>query len=761
MPGPDKVLLNRPDGSQTSVPAEEVDRFRTLGYKDPSAEGEYARDIAAAEEEHFTSPGQRLLTGAEGLTSGLTVGLIPGFTDEAGDRARYNPGTRIGSEIVGAILPTVVAPESLLGRAAALTPAGALARGSEAIASTLTSTRTAHALVRGAVEGGVFGGAAESVNARLAGDPVTAEAVVAGMGWGALWGGGLGFLATKAGITAEKMAAEKAAVDRGLVPAERWGAFRSAIDDVKKSAATALNDAAEAVKAAAKLEPAESVAARVLAHTEEAEAVQGALFNRIDAKGGFAGTPGAKVLRGELKSIRNQLAAASAKGDYGKYEALATRHGETMKALADLTKVAQPELEPFVLQAAKAGADGINSMKELKAVSESLEKFPATPEGFAAMKPERLEKQAAAIEKFIKSAPPELAGVKDAMGAAIDNMLADAGLKAVSGGPAEKLRGAYEVMRAARSASGAKEAAEVASGGFGTSTAKYVGGRLAAKGAGGGAIQRGVAFRAGATAVGGLLSLKSAVLGKLTESVHLWGPGAAKVAAKAAPRIDPLRTRLDGTEDKASRNRQELMAARAREIREAGPTINDTMYRAIEPLAQEHPELAVAMNKAAVTQFDALASRLPRDPGTAFARMRSLWKPDAVMMEQFARSYEVFQNPVGTATKWLANPRSITAEGARAMKEMNPELWTHLRVEMISRLSEPGMLDRLNYSEQVALGQLLDITIHSTQSPHFIKAQQQMFAERNEPLPMRGQNNSNNPSGVSRSQTPAQRTTDH
>lgn len=757
-----KVTLTRPDGTQINVPISDVERYKALDYTPETVEALHSRSIEEAKQEHFTSGASRGLTAAEGLVSGLSVGLVPGFDEDAGERANYNPGTRLASEIVGGVLPAVVAPESLLAK----TPAGLLARGAEAVAGTTTGTKVAHGVVRAAVEGAGLGAGAAYQTAKLNGDPVTAEAIVAGMGWGSLWGGGLGFLTAKAGVSLDALAAKRAgqeagesAVSKGLVKEESWGAFRSAVDDVRRSAKSAVDDVATRVVAE---EAADSVTARVLAHADEAEAAQGTLFNRIDAKGGWPAA-GARELRKEIQSVRRGITRAASDGDYAKFEMLTARHAESMKALADLTKVAAPEFEPFILKAAKEGGEAIESVKGLKAVSEALGNFPVTPEGFAAMTPGKLEKQVAAVDKFLKSAPDELSAQKESLTRAIDDLVSGAGLT-FDGTPAEKMRGAWETLRASRSKAAATAAGDAQSHGFAGRTIKYAGGRIASKqagAAGAGTIGRGVAFRAGAELAGGLLSLKSAVLGKIAESVLAWGPGALKVAKHVAPRVDPLRTRLDGTTDAESKTRKELINARLREIREAGPTVRDSIYRAVEPLSSEHPDLAVTMNAAAVAQFDALAARMPRDPGTAFNRMKSLWSPDPVMTEQFARAYEVFHNPVAVTVRWLQNPKTVTPEGARALRDMNPELFQHLRVEMINRLSSPGVMDRLNYSEQVGLGQMLDLHIHSSQSPRFIKAQQEMFAERDQPLPMRGQNNSNNPSGVSRGQTPAQRTTDH
>jgi hypothetical protein len=765
----ERVTLVRPDGSTFNAPREDVEQYRALGYEQETAEEMVSRNVEAAREEHFTSPGQRTIAGLEGFVNGLTVGgyttLLGGGEDEQ-DRARYNPGTRLGGEIVGSVLPSLV-PGGGIGTALRATPAGLLTRGAEAVAGATTATKTGHALVRGVVEGAGLGAGAAATTARLAGDPVTAEAVVAGMGWGALWGGGLGYVAGKIGVTADKMAAKKAADEVAaaaggkFVPDEAWGAFRSAVDDVRKTATRTIDDAVARVSTA---NP-DTIATRVLQHADELEKTRGVLFNRIDVQGGWP-AKGASGLRKELLSTQRQITKAINDGDYAAFEKLSTRHTNAMKALGDLTKQAAPEIEPFVLKSAAEGASALDGLKSMSAVAKALDGAPFTSEGLARMTPKKMEKFAAAAEAFIKNAPEELAAQKEAMSRAIDDLIAAAGLQVDNLSPAQKLRHMHEALRSSRTRGAAEEAVKAKAGGFGHSTAKYVGGKTASNAAsqqGFGIVGRGLAYEAGSRLVGGLLALKNGVLSTVIGHAQKWMPAAAKVTKFVGPKVDPLKVRLDGSLEESDKPRKQLMESRMKEIRDAAPTINDTIYRAVEPIAGSHTALAVQMNKAAVAQFQALASRLPRDPGMAFNRMKSLWTPDGIMIEQFARAYEVFQNPVGVTVRWLQNPRSITPEGAAALKEMNPELWQTLRVEMLSRLAQPGVLDRMKYHEQVGLGQLLDLRIHSTQDPRFIQAQQEMFQMRKEPLPARpsAANNSNNPSGTSKGMTAAQRITEH
>lgn len=777
-----KVTLTRPDGSQFEADYKDVDQYKALGYEPESAQAGYSRNIEQAKEDYFTSPEQRFGAGAEGVLNGLTVGgstALLGDEDEA-ERARYNPGTRLGGEIVGSILPSLLPGGAEVegariaemgGDLLAHTPQGLLTRGAEAIAEGTTATKTGHALVKGAVEGAGMGAGAAITNAKLSGDPVTAEAVVAGVGWGALWGGGLGYAAGKLEVTAAARAARlaeeaKPATKGAMVEAEKYGAFRSAVEDVRKTTSKTLDDAVDRIATnTGKLEDSETLASTVLEHAGELEKTQDALFNRIDVDGGWV-RKGANGLKSEILATRKSIAKAIKNRNYKVYEELADRQVTQMKALGDIAKVAAPEIQPFLVKSAVEGKKAVESLGSLSAVTETLNDFPFTAEGFRGMKPSRMEKVSAAVDSFLKDAPDELTPQKNALSGAIDTMAADAGLQLDQYGPGQKLRAIHEALRSSKTVGAAEEAAKLKAHGFGTGTMKYVGAHEAsnlAKQAGAGIIGRGLAREGAHRLISGLLNLAGGVKGMLIENVAKFAlnPQTAKVAKFVGPRLDPLKVRLDGSLEQNDLPRKTLMQMRMKEIREAAPTINDTMYRAVEPIAGAHPELAAGMSNAAVAMFNALVLRMPRDPGTAFNRMQSLWTADPIMTEKFARAYEVFHNPVGVAIRFLQNPKSITPEGAKAMQEFSPELWTTLRVEMLNRL--PDLLPKMNYSQQVALGQLLDIRIHSTQDPKFIESQQMMFQQRDQPLPAKPSqaNNSNNPSGVSRSMTAAQRITEH
>lgn len=139
-------------------------------------------------EEMHGSLGQEVLTGLEGVASGLSLGgsdvLLDLLGAETAERAEVNPYVRTGGEIAGMIAPAV-----LTGGLAA-TPAG-IAMGAGRAAESAVGGVAGRAL-GGVVEGAIFGAGQGVSNLALSNAPVTASAVVEELGMNALLGGGLG-----------------------------------------------------------------------------------------------------------------------------------------------------------------------------------------------------------------------------------------------------------------------------------------------------------------------------------------------------------------------------------------------------------------------------------------------------------------------------------------------------------------------------------------------------------------------------------------
>lgn len=188
--------------------------------------------------------------------------------------------------------------------------------------------------------------------------------------------------------------------------------------------------------------------------------------------------------------------------------------------------------------------------------------------------------------------------------------------------------------------------------------------------------------------------------------------------------------------------------------------VKDTLFRAIEPIAIEQPELGPALHEAGVQAFNAALGMLPADPGVV-SRLKSIWRPSALQAAVMSRQLSVFQDPVGAAEEML-DQGVFDPIRVKALKEIAPPIFQAMRDEMIQRIQEPGFLDSMSYREQVALGALIDIPIHSSMKPEYIAASQALHFTRNQPLPtpaMPGNTNGGRPAGDTPGATAAQITT--
>lgn len=848
----DLVNVVRPDGTILQATEEDAAQLRQYGYKDQDPVARAAENVAQAEEAYYTTPSQKVKTAIEGLGSGMTLGISDklleattdaGITgDEWRSRSEYNPGIRLGSELVGAIAPSFLSGGTL-------TPAGALVEGAN-VATKGISGAIGRSVVRGGIEGAGFGLGAEVSQSALTGDPLTVEGTLAGMGWGALWGGGLsavggaieGRIAKKASVLAEKEAGSAAATK---LLDEQYGAFRGAV----KEAGTKADEAFKAVekeldaqvanvkleKHRAKVAGVEQSNAEKMAKYEasqarraemtdyaskvdEAKAASKAEADRISEQRATlekfqAGvTQQATGALDEAANLRNttfnmpwtehnairpykkqaiasynELKAAVAKKDWAKTEEVFTKfktqiddlnkQGELwkgelyhanpelsfkptavkgeFKAPKELPKVdtpsprgemparpgapepSAPKLQPTptlpapqLEQIKKAFSD----IKDLGSVSSTLRSIAESPSGFAGMTPARFEKTAGALESFLKHPAAELSGSQEAIKSTIARLAEHAGVT-VEGNAVSQLRAVWESARNVKSASGIAATEKVASGDLpwtrrAAQTAVGVG---IGKAAGGGFA----GYALGRTIAAGLLGVKGAVMSTIASSAEKWMPRAGKAVRYLAPKGEPLMTRLDGTMDAKDKRKsaQDLAMERMKEINEAAPSIRDTLYKQLQPINMYYPEYAAAMHEQAVNAFTYLYNNTPRLEGNAFNRLQPLGKPDAVAVAKFGRIYEIFHNPVKTMTDFLAGKR-VSPEAAEAFSNMWPAVWGTMRTALIQRFSDPEVLNKMAYDDQVQMSVLTGIRMHSTLRPEFIASQQQMYQERNQPLSM-------------------------
>lgn len=722
----DKVTLVRPDGSLINVNEADAGTLRTLGYRDQTTEQEAGAAVQKSTQEYYTTPGQKVLTGIEGTLGGATLGLSDLAFDRMGfdtaERAGYNPGIRLGTELVGGL-----AGLTPLGK---LTPVGLLGEGARAAGGALAEGKAAQTAIAMGIEGGGIGAGAAVTNSVINGDPLTAEAIMAGVGWGSVWGGGLGLLTGKMAARAEaRAAAREAAETVSRETSEAWDSLRSTITDISEQAGKLGKEVDAVVSGAGK----------------NMSKVRDDILNvALETEARTVNQPGMGNLARDLREARR--AAGKAYGAYNKavkagefekaQEALASFEEHTNN-IAGWLGIAKPEVSGFAAQQAKFSANALKSVGDLAAVEKAFKGTALGSEEFAKMTAPKAEKLFGAVDTFLKNPAAEFAGQQEALKGGIAKMQEALGLS-IDGPPSTQLRGIWETMKSQMSKRVTEEVAKAQGGVLPwarQAAGYYAGSKFSglAKKMGAGTIGRSAAYEMGRNIAHGLVGLKSAVVGAVSKAANEWVPAAVSKAKPLFPRIEPLATRLDGSEDKENKTRAQMMEARAFEIREAAGSVRDTMYKSVAPLSEDHPDLAAALHQLGAKQFMFLMDKLPRDPGLAFNRLKSLWRPDPAQAEKFARYYQVFQSPVAVVQQVLKTGR-CNPEWAEGLREMYPAMYAELRVSMLQRLSNPAVLSKMSYNDQVNIGTLLHLPIHSTLMPQFVATQQQMYMEKNQKL---------------------------
>src|SRR5688572_22125234 len=129
-----KVVLVRPNGTKTEVERDQAEKLKVLGYREETDEELVDRAAEAENERIYNQPLEKLETAAEGWAGAATFGVSDKLNPDkegASQRARYNPGIRIGSEIASGLLGSVAVPglaaETFAGRVGLTAGAGAAA----------------------------------------------------------------------------------------------------------------------------------------------------------------------------------------------------------------------------------------------------------------------------------------------------------------------------------------------------------------------------------------------------------------------------------------------------------------------------------------------------------------------------------------------------------------------------------------------------------------------------------------------------------
>lgn len=204
-----------PDGKFVAVPSDALHEAIQSGYRLATPEEQHVYNQQIKYGEGTLNEVKAFGEGAgRGLTFGATDYIAPALglatKEDIAGRKQYNPTAAITGEITGAVAPSLLAPESIAGRlpvgllgksarfaesglakigkaAAELAPEGSLAaRGIEKAGHLAAKT------LAGAGEGAAFG-AGQAFSEDALGNPEPlGESLLANMGYGAMWGGGLG-----------------------------------------------------------------------------------------------------------------------------------------------------------------------------------------------------------------------------------------------------------------------------------------------------------------------------------------------------------------------------------------------------------------------------------------------------------------------------------------------------------------------------------------------------------------------------------------
>lgn len=842
------ITLVRPDGSKLTVDPKQAARLKLLGYKEETVEQHIQDAYEASVKETFSSPGQQVATGIEGLASGASLGLIDPLISSPGtqQRAKYNPGIRIGSEVVGAILPALAtaggsAPgsaASVLGRA---TLSGQVASRAGSLGRSIGGVKGA--LAAGAIEGSIAGAGSAISQATLSGDPLTAESVLASAGIGTLFGAGGAAAGESLGLFAKSLKNEARAVDdistaskragdagldsfykslpeetprkttKGIPKASEdfdyieqvnrevpsyspvddgsYSRFHSAVQDFNGNISTLTKDVDAKLDLANKdvlnyMKSLERNADSLFQDVRHAEQEATALAENATEKYGIKAE--FQPLRQAYKDLRSAM-----KAEPEKAASLLKRFRQSIKEHEQFSGYRSAGLTPLNLPGLPSAVQKAEELVALRTAAKSLASLPDNPQAFFKMGKDKLERVAAALDTASKRT--EFRHISDA----VDTMVESVGLD-ITGSPGTRLRAAWEAgpsrtrqqvgtksvkgsrfrmepdiepeiptgtrtssagelpkkpefpeiiaedgevvlpgeLRKARSGVSGfwKRAARMGGSRYASSTAKQAGlgivGSSLAYGLGGSAV---TSFLGGGF-LAGIAGARGAVSGRIKDAVAKYGPGLGRGIKAAAPRVQPLLVKLDGSISKEEKSRREMLKDRIDEIIQAGPTFNDRAFKVVEPLIGIHPDFANSVHQSAVTAFNMLIEFMPKDPGLAYSRLKSLWQPTELQAVQFGKVLEVFHQPLEVVARMLETGK-VDAVQAKALRTGYPAVFQQMQDELVARL--PDILPTMSYQDQASLSILTDIPIHSSFSSRSIAQQQSMYLEEpREPRPSSG-----------------------
>lgn len=251
MPSEERIPLRNEEGRTIWVAPERAGTYEALGYRPETASEEFGAavqqerqaeyDTTLGAVEAFGEGGLRALTG--GLSDAALVAMGRDAEDIAG-RAEFNSTASGLGEVTGMAVGLASLGSGSVAKAASFTPAGAIAKAGAGAAGRVAGRlggvagQVAGGAAAGGIEGALYGGGMAVSDAAIKNKALTAEALLASVGKGALYGAALGGAvssiapAAAAAGRAAKKGIQKAASVAGRVDDAAREAARKAADKV-------------------------------------------------------------------------------------------------------------------------------------------------------------------------------------------------------------------------------------------------------------------------------------------------------------------------------------------------------------------------------------------------------------------------------------------------------------------------------------------------------------------------------------------------
>jgi hypothetical protein len=715
------------DGRPTTVTEEEARQLTRLsGNTRETTRQAMDRAAATAEEQHYGGAGQQAIAGLEGLASGATIGLSDLLLDdeETRARARYNPGTRLATELTGAIVPALLSGGTgTAASVARLTPT-ALAASAGAKVARVAGRGLPTAL---AVEGAIQGAGTAVSRATLANDPLTIESVAAGAGMGGLLGAGLGILSrgtTKAGLSAERriaQAQEDAAAAAIRKPNPAMTRAANNVDEMVKVAKRSVDEVKVAMKPATVLSHFKKV--ERAAQSLKSEAASASMY-QVTKESGMEATKSLRKADKLFKSAQDALDAGDAEKAYGLMNEYSAALGEVGAAMG--SKVQIP-------------TKTVRAITDLAEVA-TLQKMPGSPAKWVTMPDDVAESFFQKVEKVLATPGDDLASLKESFIGDVEQGLSDVGLALPGRSPADVAAG----LRSYRST-----LKELNTGIPGAKTGKppthsfleFIkrsaaqsaarGASHAARSSGGGAVLSSLAYQSGAGIFGFLaaevMGLRAAATAHIDDLVSKMAPKVAKGLKRVAPVTENLRQSIMSVDREPGRKKdqtiREAARDRSREVIQMAGSINDIAYSAVEPVMTQDPETALLLSQQMLKGFQQILAAAPRDPGGTHVGLESGWLPSETQALTFASVLEAVNSPMESLDRMLQGDGDPAA--AEALWACYPSLMNEAAVRLVERL--PEIQDKTDLGTRAALSTTFRVPLDGLLTQQAIAALQSQF----------------------------------